>query len=146
MPLTQKEADYLMQLDKKFVSDDPIIIGPFAFKITHELVSADGRERFHVDLWHSSLRLKKYTYQNRARVIIPLVRLDTGDTLEHTNPDGAHVRGSHIHLYRESYDDKFAFSLSGYPFRNSDDMITTLMAFAEFCHIVNLPPVSGRLL
>jgi len=146
MAVTQEEADYLMQLDKKFVKDDPIVVGHFPFKVICELVSADGRERFHLDLWHSSLRLKKYTYQNRARVVIPLVRLDIGDTLEHTNPDEVHLCGSHIHLYREGCDDKFAFPLSSYPFSDPDDMITTLTEFASFCHIVNLPPVSGRLL
>jgi len=146
MAITQKEADYLIQLEKKFVKDDPIAIGHFPFTTIRELVSADGRERFHLDLRHDSIRLKKYTYQNRARVIIPLVRLDIGDTLEHTNPDGVHVSGPHIHLYREGYDDKFAFPLSAYPFSDPDDMITTLAEFASICNIVNLPPVSGRLL
>jgi hypothetical protein len=57
MALSQKEADYLFQLEKKLVKDDPIIIGQFPFKIIRELMSAEGRERFHLDLRRSSLRI-----------------------------------------------------------------------------------------
>ncbi len=145
MALSQKEADYLLALEKKCVTDTPIVIGHFAFKIIRELISADGRERFHLDLRHDSIRLRKYTYQHRARVIVPLVRLDVGNTLEHTNPDGERVSGPHLHLYREGYDDKFAFPLSDYPFSDPYDMIKTLTEFALYCRIVNLPSVSGRL-
>lgn len=143
MGLTQTEADYLTQQAKLFVSDTPIFVGHHSFRSERELISTDRRERFFLDMRHDSLRLRKYTYQTRARTIVTLVRLDVGDTLQHTNPDGVLVSGSHIHLYREDYDVKFAFTLADYPFSTPDDMLTTMVEFATFCRILNIPPVSG---
>jgi hypothetical protein len=146
MSITQAEADYLIGLPKRFVTNDPLELGPSALKLKRELVSADGRERFLLDIWCSGARLGKYTFQNRARVIIILVRVDVGDTLEHTNPDGVQVSGSHIHIYREEYDDKFAFPLNTYPFGVPTDMVRTFEDFANFCHIETLPPIARRLI
>lgn len=145
MSITQAEADYLIGLPKRFVTNDPLELGP-ALKIKRELVSADGRERFLLDVWCSGVWLGKYTFQNRVRVIVILVRVDVGDTLEHTNPDGVQVSGSHIHIYREGYDDKFAFPLNKYPFGDPADMVRTFEDFASLCHIETLPPIARRLI
>jgi len=131
---------------KRFVTNDPLELGLSALKFKRELVSADGRERFLLDIWCSGARLGKYTFQNRARVIIILVRVDVGDTLEHTNPDGVQVSGAHIHIYREGYDVKFAFPLNTYPFGDPTDMVRTFEDFANFCHIETLPPIARRLI
>ena len=146
MSLTQVEADYLMQLEKKFTSDDPLILGAGPLKFARTLISGDGRERFLLDVHRGRLSLKKYTFQERVRVIIPLVRVDIGETLRHTNPDGTLIEGSHIHIYREGYDVKFASPLDGFPFRAPDDMIITFEDFARFCNITMIPPITGRLI
>ena len=146
MSITQAEADYLIELPKRFVTNDPLELGLSALKLKRELVSADGRERFLLDIWCSGARLGKYTFQNRVRVIIILVRVDVGDTLEHTNPDGVQVSGLHIHIYREAYDDKFAFPLDKYQFGDPSDMVRTFEDFANFCHIEALPPIARRLI
>lgn len=146
MSITQTEADYLMALPKTFLEGEPIEIGQEGEAIKRELISSDRKERFFLDIWRSGARLGKYTLQNRARTIIILVRVDVGDTLEHTNPDGTRVSGSHIHLYREGYDDKCAFPLEQYPFQNPADIVQTLTEFARFCHIESLPPIMRRLI
>jgi len=146
MSLTQAEADYLMQLEKLFTSDDPLILGAGSLKITRPLISRDGRGQFLLDVYQGSLSLKKYTFQERARVIIPLVRVDVGETLHHTNPGDEVIEGSHIHIYREGYDLKFACPLSEFPFHNPDDMIAMFEDFARFCNITMLPQIQGRLI
>ena len=146
MSLTQDEADYLMQLEKKFTSNDPLILGAGPLKFVRTLISRDGREQFLLDVHRGSLSLKKYTFQERARAIIPLVRVDVGETLRHTNPDGTPIEGSHIHIYREGYDVKFASPLAGFPFRAPDDMMITFEDFARFCNITVIPPIIGRLI
>lgn len=146
MTLTQSEAEYLIALPKQFLENDPVELGTPDKAIKRELASLDGRERFLLDVWSSGARLGKHTLQNRSRTVIILVRVDVGDTLEHTNPDGAQISGAHIHIYREGYDDKFAFPLSQYPFRNSTDIVLTFEDFARFCYIQNLPPVVRRLI
>ncbi|TEU20317.1 MAG: hypothetical protein E3J21_02610, partial [Anaerolineales bacterium] len=71
MSLTQAEAYYLMQLEKLFKNDDPLILGACPTKIIRDLISIDGRERFLLDIYQGSLSLKKYTFQERARAIVP---------------------------------------------------------------------------
>ncbi len=146
MSITQTEADYLIALPKRFVTNDPVELGPSTHKVQRDLVSVDRRERFLLDLWYSTIRLQKYTFQNRARVVIILVRVDVGDTLAHTNPDGVLVTGPHIHVYKEGYDDKFAFPLNQYPFADPTDIGRTFDDFAQFCHIEEIPPIVRRLL
>jgi len=146
MSLTQAEADYLMLLEKRFTSDEPLTLGTGPLKFSRTLISEDGREQFLLDVHRGSLSLKKYTFQERARVIVPLVRVDIGKTLRHTNPDGTLIEGSHIHIYREGYDVKFASPLDEFPFRAPDDMIIVFEDFARFCGITMIPPIKGRLI
>jgi len=147
MSLTQAEADYLMQLEKQFTSNDPLTLGAGPLKFSRTLISKDGREQFLLDVYQGSLSLKKYTFQERARAIFPLVRVDVGETLRHTNPDGALIQGSHIHIYREGYDIKFATPLDEYPaFRDPDDSSETFRNFATFCNIVMIPAINVRLI
>ena len=121
-------------------------MGAGPLKSIRTLISEDGREQFLLDVHRGRLSLKKYTFQERARVIIPLVRVDIGETLRHTNPDGMLIEGSHIHIYREGYDVKFASPLAGFPFRTPDDMIITFEDFARFCNITMTPLIQGRLM
>ena len=145
MSLTQDEADYLMRLEKKFTSDIPLVLGAGPLGFTRTLISSDGREQFGLGVYRGSLSLK-YTFQERARAIIPLVRVDVGETLRHTNPDSTLIEGSHIHIYREGYDVKFASPLARFPFRAPDDMMITFEDFARFCNITMIPPITGRLI
>ena len=90
MEITQTEADYLMKLVKQFETQDTIVLGNTYLKKFHPLISIDGREKFSLDVWHSSIVLNKYRFQERARSVIILARVDIGGAL-HTNPDGVKV-------------------------------------------------------
>ncbi len=145
MSLTQTEADYLMALAKQFSTDDVLVLGDTPLEYSRDLVSLDGREYFVLDIWRGTLNLKKYKLQERARVIIPLVRVDVGGPL-HTNPDGAIIPCPHIHLYREGFDDKWAYPLNDFPFRNPEDIIITFEDFAKLCNIQRLPQIQRSML
>jgi len=146
--LTQAEADYLMDLEKQFVSDALLTFDAGSFRIVRELISLDGREKFLFDAQRGSLVLKKLTFQERARVIVPLVRLDIGATLRHRNPNDTVVTGSHIHVYREGYDAKLAVPLAelSFHFRDSDNVVTTFEDFARYCHITRFPNIQEQLI
>ena len=77
-----------------------------------------------------------------------MVRLDIGETLRHVNPDGGVIEGSHIHIYREGYDSKYAFPLDEFSsrFLDPNNVIKTLADFARYCNIVELPAIQGRLI
>ncbi len=73
-----------------------------------------------------------------------LVRVDIGGAL-HTNPDGEEILCPHIHLYREGFDDKWAFPLADYPFQEPEDIVITFEDFARFCNIIELPSIQRSL-
>lgn len=82
--------------------------------------------------------LRKGTYQNRARQVIILVRLDFGGA-PHRNPDGSEVPSPHLHIYREGYGDKWAFEISSDEFPQVEDPWQALQDFMRFCNIVDPP-------
>src|SRR5258706_1875148 len=98
--LTQAEADQFMQMMKHFVRHPATITIPPGADDTYELAGANEREVFLLDVWRGTLRLSKLKLQNRVRTAIVLVRLDV-DGAPHTNPDGQHFSGTHIHLFKE---------------------------------------------
>ncbi len=142
--LTQTEADTLIAMGKTFVNPVTISMPPGADQ-THELVGDDKREQFLLDLWRGTLRLSKIKYQTRGRKVIVLVRLDI-DGAPHTNPDGTKLNGTHIHLYREGYEDKWAFPVDSGEFSNPSEIQQTLEDFFRYCNVQNTPPFQGELL
>ena len=97
-------------------------------------VSDDKQEQFLLDLCRGTLRLSKLKFQNRARQVIILVRLDV-DGAPHTNPDGQRLGGTHIHIYREGYDDRWAYPLDANIFSDTADIALTLEQFCGRCNI-----------
>ena len=83
--LTQTEADALIAMEKHRVNDErwdyPVLGG----SISIPLISADRRENFILDMSRGKINLAKGTYQNRARQVVVLVRLDFGGQ-PHRNP------------------------------------------------------------
>ncbi len=142
--LTQTEADALIRMGKTFVHPVTISI-PLGTDKTYELIGDDKRERFFLDIWRGTLRLTKLKYQTRGRNVIVLVRLDV-DGAPHTNPDGTIVRGSHIHVYREGYEDKWAYVIDPAEFRNISSIQQTFEDFCSYCNIKDMLPFQGELL
>jgi hypothetical protein len=81
---------------KSFAEMGAISLAP-GVDSTHELVGQDEQERFLLDLWRGTFQLSKLRFQERARKVIVLVRLDI-DGSPHTNPDGTRLIGTHLHL------------------------------------------------
>ena len=143
--LTQAEADMLIATVKEFVAPNPIFLRP-GLDESLDLQSRDKREKFILDLWRGTLRLSKAKYQNRGRKAIVLVRLDFGGSGPHTNPDGAVIGPDHIHIYKEEYEDRWAYPVDPKEFRNLKDFGNALADFCSYCHIINVPPIQAGLL
>lgn len=135
--LTQTEADGLIAMRKAFANPRTISLPPGADE-THELVGDDKSERFMLDLWRGTLRLSKLKFQTRGRKVIVLVRLDI-DGAPHTNPDGQKFGGTHLHRYREGYEDKWASALDPSDFSTPADMRRTFQDFCRYCNIDGIP-------
>ena len=74
------------------------------------------------------------TFQTRARTTIVLARLDFGGP-PHKNPDNKWLGSIHLHLYREGYNDKYAFPLPE-EFAGISDTFEFLDAFMDYCVII----------
>ena len=137
--LTQAEADSLLAMEKHRV-DDKVWSPPHrGGSVTVPLLSVDGRESFLLDLRRGRIKLAKCTYQNRARQVFILARLDVGGA-PHRNPDDEVIQCPHLHVYREGYNDRWAIPVPQDRFPNPDDAPQTLQDFMNYCN-VTLPPV-----
>jgi hypothetical protein len=75
--LTQAEADVLLVMEKHKVDDTPYEYPSLGGGIRIPLQSLDKHELFFLDITRSQVVLTKGTYQNRARGVAILARLDS---------------------------------------------------------------------
>jgi hypothetical protein len=136
--LSQAEADELLGLEKHRASEDEYAFPAPGSSLSVPLVSADHREEFLLDVARGRIDLQKVTYQNRARNIVVLARLDLGGR-PHRNPDGTEVPTPHLHLYREGHGDKVAVAVPAEAFPSLGDLWATLHHFMSYCHITRKP-------
>ncbi len=139
MNLTQGEADALIALEKQRLDDAKYEFPDLGGAVRIQLVSPDHRENFHLDLSRGSIDLARVKYQNRARQVVILVRLDLAGP-PHRNPDGEELTCPHIHIYREGFGDKWAVPVPAETFVDVTDIWQTLQDFYQFCNITK-PPI-----
>lgn len=142
--LTQTEADALMAMQKRFEDQSAISMPPGA-DYSRVLIGADLHERFLMDIWRGTVRISKARLQTRARKVIVLARVDVNGA-PHTNPDRTILNGSHIHLYREGYDAKWAYPLDSRSFSNPTDNAQLFNDFCVYCNVVGIPRFQDALL
>lgn len=136
--LDQATADALTAVSKVRANDEVSYYPGIGGRISLPLLSSDGRESFQLDIWRGRIDLRKGTYQNRARQVVVLVRLDFGGA-PHRNPDGREVPSPHLHIYREGYGDKWAFEVPSDQFTEIHDPWQALQDFMRYCNII-VPP------
>lgn len=141
--LPQAEADALLAMEKHRIDDQHWNFPDPGWSINIPLISANGREKFLLDVSRSAINLLKGTYQNRVRQVVILVRLDFGGQ-PHQNPDGEEIPSPHLHIYREGYSDKWAFPIPE-DFKNIDDRWQTLKDFMQYCNISKQPMINRGL-
>lgn len=142
--ITQAEADFLMALDKRPVTDDMVSWPMPGDNVAVDLISLDEREKFVLDVYCGRIKLSKIRFQNRARTTIILVRLEI-DGSPHRNPDDVELPCPHIHLYKEGFGDKWAYPVPQEHFSDLSNRETTLQDFMRFCRIVEPPTFSAGL-
>ncbi len=142
--LTQSEADMLIAMEKHRVNDDRWDYPGLGGAIFVPLISVNKRENFLLDISRGKIDLLKGTYQNRARQVIVLVRLDFGGQ-PHRNPDGEEIVSPHLHIYREGFGDKWAALIPADKFSDLSDLWQTLEDFMRFCNITRTPLIQRGL-
>ena len=142
--LQQAEADLLIDMEKIGLDGQVFDYPGLGGQIIVPLISRNKREAFSLDITRSRIDLLKGTYQNRARQIIILVRLDFGGR-PHRNPDGQEIPSPHLHIYREGFGDKWATAVPADKFANISDNWRTLEDFMRFCNITEPPQINRGL-
>jgi hypothetical protein len=140
--LTQAEADALLATEK-VRADDTQYQFPAAGIVNIPLVSRDRTEAFLLDVRRARIDVSRVTYQNRARHVIVLARLDLNGP-PHRNPDGEEVPCPHLHRYRERYGDKWAEPIPSL-FTDPTDVWQTLQEFLRFCNVTDPPRIERGL-
>ena len=135
--ITQEEAEKLLKMEKVKVDDQEWSLPVYGNKISVPLQSRDNKEKFMLDANSSRMVLTKLTLQNRTRETITLCRLDIG--VPHRNPDGNEIGSPHLHIYKEGFDDKWAYPLPTEIFSNTNEKWQILMDFMKYCNIVDMP-------
>ena len=141
--LTQAEADALIAMEKHRVNEDRHNFPTMGLLVV-PLQSPDKREQFLLDISRGRIDLLKGKYQNRARQVVILVRLDFGGA-PHRNPDGEEISCSHLHLFREGYGDKWAMTVPVAAFPRTSDLWGTLEDFMRYCSITQPPHIERGL-
>jgi len=136
--LTQSEADALIAVSKQFVVPTATVSVAPGSDATHELTDSSEEERFLLDLARGRRKTVKLKFQTRAKKVVVLLRLDLNGA-PHTNPDGQSVGPTHLHIYRESYEDKWAYELGS---QDLGDASNGPASFRDFCRLANVgdPP------
>jgi hypothetical protein len=155
--LTQTEADYLFDLDK-IPKDQEIYSFPNpGEKLIIPLISVDKREEFLFDMYRSTIRLKKITYQKRARKVVILRRLDIEGSV-HKNPEasdipldilknynGLEVPCPHMHLYIEGFNLKWAVPAGELANLVDDNLYENMEVFLDYCNVRTKPAFQGSM-
>lgn len=142
--ISQAEADALIAMEKHCVENKSWLFPEPGGRLAIPLVSPDKRENFILDITRAQIKLKKATYQNRARQAIILMRLDL-DGPPHRNPDDQEIPCPHLHIYREGYGDKWAVPAPAYIYSNMADLFSTFEAFMGHCNITQKPQIDRGL-
>jgi hypothetical protein len=142
--LSQLEANALIAVEKLRTDDAKWDFPIPGRRITVPLTSLDKRENFQLDLSRQEINLNKIKYQNRARQVFVLLRLDLGGS-SHCNPDGSEVACPHLHVYREGWADKWAEPAPVDKFPNLADPWAALQDFMRYCNITKAPDIERGL-
>lgn len=141
--MDQKTADYLIKLEKMIIGT-AFVFPLSGEKITLDLTDLDGREKFLLDVnRRGRLILSRCTFQKRYQSTTILIRLDLDNHKVHMNPNHTKIIGPHIHIYRENYDDKWAYSLekANFPEYDRSELSSAFYAFCDYCNIKELPNI-----
>lgn len=144
MDITQAEADALIAMEKIRADEKAWLFATPGQRLAIPLISVDKREHFTLDVSRAQIKLTKATFQTRARQAIVLMRLDL-DGPPHRNPDDVEIPCPHLHIYRESYGDKWAEPAPAGRYTNTLDVFATFETFMTHCNITQRPNVQKGL-
>lgn len=135
--LSQKDAAKLMGILKK-INDPHLFIFPQIDRAQLDIVSENGKHSFPTNIIrgrNKNPNKASFTLRLKAPDNPILYRLDINGP-SHTNPDLETVGSSHLHIYREGYNDAWAIPVPE-ELSTSNVPAEALIDFLVYCNIKN---------
>lgn len=133
LDLTQSDAESLIKNKKIVKNIRPIEFNyPIRGGVLEIEVIDEFKNEYVIGIRQRKIELIKRSHNLRYAKSVTLIRIDYDR--EHCNPDGNNVGIPHIHVYKEGFNDKFAYKLSDYGIiiENQTDIKELLNKFLEF--------------
>lgn len=148
--MDEEKALKFIRIEKEILSNRINFPKQNEFLMLNAVSKGNPKEKFIIDINRKRATLSRCSFQQRAYITIPLIRLDI-DNKPHKNPDEKVIEGNHIHIYKEGFNLAWAYSLND-PFikqinPNFDTMLfkklashgSTFINFCKFCNITKIP-------
>lgn len=135
--LTDNEAKALIELEK--IAMQNVVNIPSGNTKEHlDLASAKERKDniMRIFIRRGKINPNKCSFNVVFNKSITLIRLDIEAGRVHTNPDGQDMPSNHLHIYREGYDDRYAFPLPEC-FTDPDNLAQTLYDLLGYSNVIN---------
>jgi hypothetical protein len=134
--LSDIEFQRLLDLQKRFDNLKRIVLPVAGKSVRFDIVCEEPDAQFILDFDRSGRIELKHKTQLRYHTAVVLVRIDI-NAPPHMNPDDQLIGRNHIHLYREGYDDKWAYDISSVIPRYHDGVTVTeiFQLFCAYCRI-----------
>jgi len=140
MFLKQADFEHLINLKKKFKSSMIIKSEPAPLHWTREIISMDSEHTFLLDFYRGSFNINRFTINTRFKKNIILIRFDSQG--KHINPDKTFFDGPHLHVYKEGYNDKFAYPISVLGLNETNFTIQdALSKLLDYFNVIEIPKI-----
>tara|TARA_R110002124_G_scaffold56746_2_gene159775 strand:- start:146 stop:583 length:438 start_codon:yes stop_codon:yes gene_type:complete len=141
MSITQSDFNNIIKEEKIF-SDliHPLELSPAPISWTREIKAINSKNIYLLDFYRGSFELTRYTYNKRYRQSLILLRYDSRG--RHTNPDGVTFDGPHVHIFREGFNDKFAYPISDLNIEDTNSIDEVLDKLLQFCNVIKRPVIN----
>lgn len=144
--ITQEEFELLHQIEKYLDIGEVGIEWPKKGKnLAVPCYSKDNRESFEITINRGKIEVRKINYQqlySQDKSI--LFRIDNIGP-RHQNPDGNYIDCPHIHIYKEGYGDKWAYSLNEIIGIVTENPIELFEAFLKYINVTDTPHIEYQL-
>lgn len=132
--LRQQDAERLIEELKNTVEREVAMPAPGEQNRQFH-VQADSGEDFTIALFQGKRNLERHMISARiTRSNIQLMRLCVNGT-PHPNPDGSRPGRTHLHIYREGYDDRVAHPID----IESPDFVNDTILLLDKFHVIRKP-------
>jgi hypothetical protein len=102
-------------------------------KLKLHLKNSLNQDNFELNISTHSIRIEKTNYHLQENRILPLLRLEVFAT-PHKNPNGEKISENHLHIYKEGFEDRWAYPVD-HILKHSRDRI---IIFQSLLDTINL--------